>query len=193
MKQLILITTIASLMVGCTEKTEVALKVMRDRAENKLLVAAGEGEVVIELYRVQYATFKERLVRLKTIKAVMNEELDNAYAKDNDDRRINMYTEQLVRLNAKIPMAENTLREFYEIFEQQKQEIKNIKEETATYKAMGMLSDDLSVVSEHERRADTIKMLTANLKEKAKRAKAILETNDFEEGFISGKSTGKGS
>lgn len=174
------------LITGCTEKAEVALKVMRDKTENKMLEAAGEGEAVIEMYRIQYATFKERLVRLKTMKSVMSEELDNAYAK-SDDRRISMYTDQLVRLNEKIPLAENTLKEFFEIFEQQKREIKMIKDDTATYKAMGMLSDDLNVVSQHERRADNIKTLTANLKEKAKRAKAILEVNDFEEKVMIGK------
>lgn len=190
MKRIIIMVVVAVLLTSCSEKTEVALKVMRDKAENKMLQAAGEGESLLEMYRLQYATFKERLVRLKTMKAVLEEELDKAYAKD-DERRNKLYTDQLVRLNNKIPQAENTLREFYEIFEQQKHEIKMIKDETATYKAMGMLSDDLNVVSEHERRADTIKMLTASLKEKSKRAKAILEVNDFEESFI-GRS-GKGS
>lgn len=179
-----LIVMMAALMItSCTEKAEVALKVMRDKTENKMLEAAGEGESVIEMYRIQYATFKERLVRLKTIKAVMEEELDGAYAKD-DGRRNRLYSDQVARLNNKIPQAEATLKEFYEIFEHQKREIKMIKEETATYKAMGMLSDDLNVVSAHERRAETIKMLTANLKEKAKRARTILEVNDFEESFI---------
>lgn len=173
-------------MTGCTEKTEVALKVARDKIENKMIAAAGEGEAVIEMYRMQYASFKERLVRLKTMKAVLNQELDDAYAKA-DDRRINMYTEQLVRLNEKIPMAENTLKDFYEIFERQKQEIKWLKDETATYRAMGMLSDDLNVVSEHERRADNIKTLTANLKKKANRAKSLLEVNDFEEKMMLGQ------
>jgi len=171
-------------MTGCTEKTSVALKVMRDKSENRLLEVAGEGEAVMEMYRLQYATFKERLVRLKTMKAVMEEELDHAYAKD-DARRNKMYTDQLVRLNNKIPQAETTLKEFFEIFEQQKHELKLIKEETYTYQSMGMLSDDLDVVTAHERRAENIKMLTNNLKEKAKRAKAILEVNDIEEKFMS--------
>lgn len=186
MKKMILLAALVVSMTSCTEKTEIALKVTRDKIENKMLEAAGEGEAVIEMYRGQYATFKERLVRLKTMKAIMEEELDNAYAK-NDDRRNKMYTDQLVRLNEKIPLAENTLKEFYDIFEQQKREIKWIKDETATYRAMGMLSDDLNVVSEHERRADNIKHLTANLREKAKRAKSILEVNDFEERMMSGK------
>lgn len=186
MKRVVLIASIALSLIGCTEKTEIAIKVARDNIENKMLEAAGEGEAVIEMYRIQYATFKERLVRLKTMKAIQGEELDNAYAK-NDDRRIKMHTDNMVRLNEKIPMAENTLREFYEIFEQQKREIKWIKDETATHRAMGMLSDDLNVVSEHERRADNIKTLTAKLREKAKRAKSILEVNDFEEKMMLGK------
>jgi hypothetical protein len=189
MKRLILLTILLTATAGCTEKSQVALKVAQDKIDNKMLEAAGEGEAVIEMYRLQYATFKERLVRLKTIKAVMEEELDHAYAKI-DDRRTKLYTDQVTRLNEKIPMAENTLREFYEIFEQQKQEIKLLKDQTATYKAMGMMSDDLNVVGAHEHRADTIKMLTAKLKERAQRAKSILEVNDFEEKFISKSSTG---
>jgi hypothetical protein len=43
---------------GCSEKTSVALSVMKDKAEQQLVQAAGEGEVAVELYRQQYADLK---------------------------------------------------------------------------------------------------------------------------------------
>jgi hypothetical protein len=80
------------LLGGCTEKTTVAMTVMRDRAESRLLVLAGEGEVAVELYRQQYADLKERLVRLKTILSQHRDSLEQAYASD-DARRIKLYSD----------------------------------------------------------------------------------------------------
>lgn len=182
-KQIVLLVSLVTLMSGCSEKTEEAVKVLQDKFENKLVSAAGEGEVALGLYRNQYAVLKERLVRLKTLQKMFLEQVDFAYA-SNDQRRIGIYESQLMALNTKIPESEKALIEFYEIYQNQKRELFLLKDEISTYKAMGSLSDSLSVTSSYEKRAAHIKDLTNRLNEKAKRAKSLLEVNDLEETFI---------
>lgn len=182
MKHLILATCAATLLVSCSEKTAASLDVLREKAENRLVAAAGEAEVATQLYRNQYAALKERLVRAKTIHHVLSDELDQAYA-TNNHRRITLIEGRLKDLNQKIPEAENNLREFYDIFQNQRMELQHLKEEIAIYKSAGSLSDTFSVTSDYERRADTIKQLTVTLKERAKRAQALLEVGKFEETY----------
>lgn len=182
MKHLILTTCAASLLVGCSEKTTASFTVFKERAENRLVAAAGEAEVAIELYRNQYATLKERLVRAKTLQHVLSDELDQAYA-SNNQRRITLIEHRLKDINAKVPEAEKALKDFYDIFQTQRAELQHIKEEISIYKSAGMLNDTLSVTSDYERRAESIKQLTSTLKERAKRAQSLLEVGKFEETY----------
>jgi len=167
---------------SCTENSKVSLQVLRDKVENQLVAAAGEGEVAIELYRQQYATLKERLVKLKTLHAVLSDQLEYAYTGD-DKRKILLYESKLKNLSEKIPVAENTLKEFYNIVQRERNEIKYLKDELSVHQALGSLSDSLSLTSEAEKRASNIKQLTLALKEKAKRAESILNVNEFESNF----------
>ena len=121
-------------------------------------------------------------MRAKTLHHVLSDELDAAYASGNQ-RRINLIEGRLKDLNAKIPEAEKTLKDFYDIVQNQRQELQYLKEETAIYKSTGMLSNSLSVTSDYERRADNIKQLTNTLKEQAKRAQSLLEVGKFEETY----------
>jgi len=167
-------------LVGCTEKTGIALTVFRDNTENKMMKVAGEGECALEMYRSQYSSFKERLVRLKTLQAVYQDELDAAYAK-GDERRIGHYTKLQAELNNKIPEAENTLKEFFAVYEQQRAEVRFLKEEISSYKANASLINTTDTVMECEKRADVIKSLLADLKIKSKRAQSTFEVNSFED------------
>jgi hypothetical protein len=176
-----LVTSI-SLLAGCTEKTTVAMTVMRDRGENRLLVLAGEGEVAIELYRQQYADLKERLVRLKTILSQHRDSLEQAYASD-DARRIKIYTDLVAQLGEKVPLAEAALREGYVTLETQREEIRRIKDEIASVSASGMLSDKLTIESDFQKRADLIRELTESLRNKLRRAQSLLEVNNTQETF----------
>jgi len=170
------------LLGGCTEKTTIAMTVMRDRAESRLLVLAGEGEVAVELYRQQYADLKERLVRLKTILSQHRDSLEQAYASD-DARRIKLYSDLVAQLSEKIPLAEAALREGYVVFETQREEIRRIKDEIASVRATGMLSDKLDIESDFQRRADLIRELTESLRNKLRRAQSLLEVNKTQETF----------
>jgi predicted RNase H-like nuclease (RuvC/YqgF family) len=182
-KPIVLISSVALLlMTGCSEKTENAIKVMKDKAESRLVTIAGEGEVAIQMYMNQYATLKEKLVRMKTLQYLFNERLDEAYAA-NDSRRITLYTNHVKQLNEKVPQAEVELREFYDIFQLQKNEIRLLKDELASYKAMGNLSDSLGVTSEYEKRGTHIQELQGILKEKVQRAKSLMNVNAMEEGY----------
>jgi hypothetical protein len=158
------------------------MTVMRDRAESRLLVLAGEGEVAVELYRQQYADLKERLVRLKTILSQHRDSLEQAYASD-DARRIKLYSDLVAQLSEKIPLAEAALREGYVVFETQREEIRRIKDEIASVRATGMLSDKLDIESDFQRRADLIRELTESLRNKLRRAQSLLEVNNTQETF----------
>jgi hypothetical protein len=170
------------LVAGCTEKTSVALSVMRDKAENRLLALAGEGEVAIELHRQQYADLKERLVQLKTLLSQHRDSLEQAYASD-DVRRIQIYTDLVTQLSDKIPKAESALREGHLAVETQREEIRRIRDEIASVRAAGMLSDTLELESDFQKRAALIRDLTEALRTKLRRAQALLEVNRTQETF----------
>jgi hypothetical protein len=158
------------------------MTVMRDRAESRLLVLAGEGEVAVELYRQQYADLKERLVRLKTILSQHRDSLEQAYASD-DARRIKLYSDLVAQLAEKIPLAEAALLEGYLVCSTQREEIRRIKDEIASVRATGMLSDKLDIESDFQRRADLIRELTESLRNKLRRAQSLLEVNKTQETF----------
>lgn len=169
-------------LVGCTEKTQHAIGEFSVKIENKMVEIAGEGEVAISMYRAQYATLKERLVRLKTLQKQFNEELEIAYS-SIDQRRIKMYEDHVKDFNTKISEAESTLEEFFNIFQRQREEIRLLKDEISTFRAAGSLTDQLSVTSEYEKRAEIIRSLIEQLKEKSNRAKSLLEVGKFEEKY----------
>ena len=171
------------LLAGCTEKTGVALSVMRDKTENRLLALAGEGEVTIELHRQQYADLKERLVQLKTLLSQHRDSLEQAYASD-DARRIQIYTDLVTQLSDKIPKAESALREGHLAFETQREEVRRIRDEIASVRATGMLSDTLDLESDFQKRAALIRNLTESLRTKLRRAQALLEVNQTQETFL---------
>lgn len=170
------------LLTGCSEKTENAIKVFRDKSESKLVSIAGEGEVAIQMYMSQYASLKEKLVRMKTLSYLFNERLDEAYA-SNDPRRIALYGKHVKQLGEKIPLAEQELREFYDIFQTQKNEIRLLKDELVSYKAMGNLSDTLGITSEYEKRGAYIQELQGILKEKVQRARSLMDVGVMEESY----------
>ena len=175
---------VAMTFCACSEKADTALKVLHGKAEDKLVEAAGESEVMLEMYRNQYAALKERLIRLKTIQMMMVEKSDQAYTNPDNTKKINMYESQLAVLNEKIPHAENALKEFYQIYQTQKEQVGMVKEELATYKVMGGLTSDMDVYGGCEKRAVIIKDLNNKLKEKLARAKVTLDVNKFEDNFI---------
>lgn len=171
---------------SCTEKTEVAMVVLRNKAENKLLTLAGEGEVAIELHRQQYAALKERLVRLKTLLALHRDSLDRAYAQD-DALRIQRYSDLVIKLSERIGPAEKALKEGFLILEAQQEEIRKIEEEISSTKATSMLSESLEVDSGHQKRSETLRNLNGLLREKLRRVESLIEVNALEEKFSDGK------
>jgi hypothetical protein len=173
----------AVLMTGCSEQVSASFKVLKDKSEKGLVSAAGEAEVAIELYKNQYGVLKERLIRLKTLQKIYSEKLDECYA-SNNPRQISLYESQLKALNQKVPEAENSLKEFYTIYQTQKQELSLIKESIATHQTMGFAIAPNDLVEDASGRAEQIRALTFRLKERAKRAEALVEVHQSEENFI---------
>lgn len=181
MKYIILTVSAATMLAACTEKTQVAVKVFRDKVENNMVAAAGEAEVAQELYRKQYAALRERLIKVKAMHAMYIENLDRSYAA-NDFRRIGMYEKHVRYLSDQIPKAERSLREFHDIYQNQKIELQMLKEEIATHRAMGSIPESSDVLSTYANRAETINKLTTNLRMKAKMAEAATSVSiDVEE------------
>ena len=184
----------AFILSACSEKSEKALEVIKEKAEDKLVKAAGEGEVALKLSQKQYADLKEKLVRIKTLKVNSERQMQEAKANADrlrkegkedqaalNDRRAEMYAKNLKFLTEREPAAEASLREYSALYEQQKEQIHMIKEEIATYKASGSLSDDLSVTSASSQRMETIKDLMGKLREQGDRAKALFEVGELEQ------------
>jgi hypothetical protein len=117
-----------------------------------------------------------------TLRTAYNDQIEEAKT-NNNVRKIQLYEGQLKHVNDKIPAAEKALKDFYQVYQTQKAELLAIKDEIAAYKATGMLAESLSVTSDYDKRASTIKDLTNSLKMQAKRAQSILEVNSFEDTF----------
>ena len=179
---------------ACSEKTEASLKVIKEKAEDKLVKAAGEGEVALKLSQKQYADLKEKLVRIKTLKVNSERQMQEAKANAErlrkegkedqaalNDRRVEMYARNLKFLTEREPLAEAALRVYSALYEQQKDQNDMIKEEIAMYKASGSLNDDLSVTSKSDQRMETIKDLMGKLREQGDRAKALFEVGELEQ------------
>ena len=125
---------------------------------------------------------KERLVQLKTLLSQHRDSLEQAYASD-DARRIQIYTDLVTQLSDKIPKAESALREGHLAFETQREEVRRIRDEIASVRATGMLSDTLDIESDFQKRAALIRDLTESLRTKLRRAQALLEVNRTQETF----------
>ena len=190
------IIAICALVVlgGCDEKTKKAAEVLKEKAEDKFVKLAGEGEVALKLSQQQYADMKEKLVRIKTLKTNAERQMSEAKANAErlraagktdeaglNDRRAEMYAKNLSFLKEREPLAEASLREYAAVYEEQKQQIKLLKEEVEMYKASGSLNENLGVDSPVAKRADTIKGLLSKLQEKSDRAKALFEVGKLEE------------
>jgi hypothetical protein len=178
---------ICSILVGatfisCTEKTDVALTVFRDKQENKMLKAVGEGEAAIELLKRQYGVLKENLVRLKTIELHLSQEADHAIA-NNNLAKAHIIESKLSDLRGRIPKAENELQDFYFLYEHKKDEIRNLKDELNINIALAKTTPDLPSISNYEKRMESINDLVSSLREKVKRSEAILNVSTLESNF----------
>ena len=147
-------------LMSCSEKSEEAIKVMRNKAEAKLVEQAGEGEVAIALMQKQYLELKERLVRIKTLTRTFGRraaELDARGAElvaqgktDQADRQKRMaesYRQKTKLLEQKEVAAIEELKNFAVTYEEAKADIQMLQEELAMAKSMGGLNDNLPVYS----------------------------------------------
>lgn len=78
-----------------------------------------------------------------------------------------LYSDLVAQLAEKVPLAETALREGYVVFETQREEIRRIKDEIASVRATGMLSNKLDIESDFQKRADLIRELTESLRTKS--------------------------
>lgn len=190
----LIIVSACVVLGGCSEKAQKAAEVLKEKAEDKLVKVAGEGEVALKLSQQQYADLKEKLVRIKTLKTTAERQMNEAKANAErfraagktdeaglNDRRAAMYEKNLNFLKEREPQAEAGLREYSAVYEEQKQQIKLLKEEIEMYKASGSLNENLGVDSPVTKRADTIKDLMSKLQEKSDRAKALFDVGKVEE------------
>jgi hypothetical protein len=182
-KILICSVLVGATLISCTEKTDVALTVYRDKQEDKLLHYVGEGEAAIEFYKRQYGVLKERLVRLRTMELLFSQQADQAAA-DKKDTRASFLDQKLSMLHERIPQAEKELNEFYHILEKKKEEIRLLKDQTYINTAMAKTTLDLPTVSQYDKRKETIDNLIETLREKANRSEAILQVSFNEERLI---------
>lgn len=173
-KILICSVLVGATLISCTEKTDVALTVFRDKQEDKLLQQVGEGEAAIEFYRRQYGVLKERLVRLRTMEILFQKQADQAAADDKNTRTF-FLDQKLAMLRDRIPVAEKELNDFYFLLEKKREEIRLIKDETYINTAMAKTTLDLPTASAYEKRKETIDNLVESLKEKASRSEALLK------------------
>ena len=178
---------------SCSEKGRAAAKVLHAKAEDQLVAVAGEGEVALELMKNQYGDLKERLVKVKTLKRTMERRVEEceATAKRLDaegkgsmaDRQralATRYKTNVEKLRVNEIKSEEALKSFAADYKEFKQEVSVLKEEIESAKAMGGLSDDLSVDSPLNTRMETVQDLKGKLQAQLDRADSLMEVNELE-------------
>lgn len=180
-------------LMSCSEKSRAAMKVLNEKAEDQLVAVAGEGEVALELMKNQYSALKERLVKIKTLKRSMERRAEEceATAKRLDaegkgslaDRQRSLadrYKANVEKLGVSEIKSEEALKSFAADYKEFKMEVSILKEEIESAKAMGGLSDDLSIDSPLNTRMETVQDLKGKLQAKLDRAEALMEVNELE-------------
>lgn len=178
---------------ACSESAQEATKVLKRKAEDQLVAAAGEGEVAIGLLQKQYAELKEKLVRIKSLKRSFErkaEEMERRATELKGENKAEMASRQLAMLESyrsKIKLidqkekeAEEELRQFALLYEDEKAQIEMIKEEIEAAKAIGGLGDDLAIDNTLKKRMDTVSDLTEKLRQKLDRAESLLDVQALE-------------
>lgn len=184
------------MLTSCSEEAQKAGEVLKEKAEKKLVAAAGEAEVAMKLLRQQYADLKEQFVRIKTLKtgferqageAKANAERQRKEGKEAEaainDRRSQMYSEKLDFLKKREVEAEAALREFAAVYEEQKANIELMQEEVEMYRTSAGVMDDNAIDSKLSLRLESITGLKKTLQQKADRAKAIFDVGETEKSF----------
>lgn len=188
---LLLVSSIA--LISCSEKSEEALKVIKSKAEDKLVEQAGEGEVAIALMQKQYLELKERLVRIKTLMRTFERraaELDARSSElaaqgkvemsERQKRMAESYRQKKVLLEQKEGPAIEELKNFAVVYEEARADIQMLKEEIEMAKSMGGLDDSLGAENPLSKRMDTVKELTEKMRQKLDRAEALLDVGEIE-------------
>lgn len=193
LKQIALLVASSFVLISCSEKGEEAIKVMKNKAEEKLVEQAGEGEVAIALMQKQYLELKERIVRIKTLTRTFERravELDARSGElaaqgkvemaERQKRMAESYRQKKILLEQKEGPAIEELKNFAVVYEEAKADIQMLKEELEMAKSMGGLSDSLGVENPLSKRMDTVKELTEKMRQKLDRAEALLDVGEIE-------------
>lgn len=181
---------------GCSENAVEAAKVLKRKSEDRIVAAAGEGEVAIQLLQKQYSELKEQLVRIKSLQRSFDRrasdmerratELTGEGKADMASRQTAMaenYREKIDLLAEKEKDAAEELRQFALLYEDQKAEIRMLQEEIEVAKAIGGLGDDLAIDSPLRKRMESVNDLTEKLRQKLDRAESILDVQALEADF----------
>ena len=180
-------------LISCSEKGEEAIKVLKSKAEEKLVEQAGEDEVAIAMMQKQYLELKERLVRIKTLVRTFERraaELDARSGElaaqgkvemaERQKRMAESYRQKKTLLEQKEDPAIEELKNFAVVYEEAKADIQMLKEELEMTKSMGGLDDSLGVENPISKRMDTVKELTEKMRQKLDRAEALLDIGEIE-------------
>ena len=181
---------------SCSEKSRAAAKALHAKAEDKLVAAAGEGEVALELMKNQYGALKERLVKIKTLKRTMQRRAEEAEATakrldaegkgsmaDQQRSLSTRYKANVEKLGVSEIKGEESLKSFSAEYKEFKMEVSVLKEEIESAKAMGGLADDLGTDSPLNTRMETVKDLKGKLQQQLDRANSLMDVNELEAGL----------
>lgn len=179
-----------------SEVGQAAVAAIQKQEEQKLVQRAGEAAVIIELARKQYADLKERLVRIKTLKAGFERDLSDTTQKAEEARQagksdIAKLYEQKAESRKKLiqlvgerePEALKALEEYAATYEKLKVEVEMIQDEAAIYNASTGILNPSAPANTFKERLDRIGDLKASLAKQADRAKSLFEVTSLEEKF----------
>lgn len=177
-------------VVSCNEEEKAQIRVVRQELDNSITDQIGKAEVALELLRTELIHKKDNWAKIKTLcltyerrakQAAIeaeNFEKQGKTAQAQAKRRIaERYAAQVEKMKQREVAIEARFKAFKEEYEEKKTTIAILKDEVASLKSLGDLSDDLNIESESEERLERARELTESLQQDVERASAIIDVN----------------
>lgn len=177
-------------LTSCNEQEKATAAAARRKVDDSLTEQVGKAEVALEMLRKELQSKKEAWAKVKTM--LMTYERRGREARAQEARaesqgkperaaiyrgQAEKYEAAAARIKEREAMVEARFKQFQSEYEEKKINIQILKDEVATLKSMGDLSDSLDVSTKSEERMERARELEESLQRDCERANAIIEIN----------------
>lgn len=185
----VLCAILVCVLPSCNEQEKATAQVMRNKTIDALVEHVGKADVALELYKRELRQRKENWIRLKQLSITYERrareaaEAAQTYRAEGKDKLAVMKEQESQKFASRVEMfksreakVEESFRTFQVNLEEKRVALQILKDEVASLKAMGSLSDDL-VTDESAERLAQAQELEESIKQDIDRAQAAIDVN----------------